>query len=181
MDINIHLWKRRSGKTRCLVHDFLKNPDDSYIIVMDYNMRDHIIGEYNSMRQYKKHIISSNSLDKFISKRVNTLFIDEYCYIDNIEEIRHVVDPAIPLDDGNVNIFSSVDEFSELDAFICAMVRNQKKIGNSLSKLVSNFDEKEYKHLITKWWNSYITQPDANFISHPDKTKNENLHGFVRY
>jgi len=181
MDINFHIWKRQSGKTKCLVHDFLKNTDDSYIVVHSNGMKNALMDMYNSLIPYKNHIISSNSLERFRSRRIKHLYIDEYFYIDNREDILSITEPAIVGKEHTVDVFSSIDEFTELDSFVCSLVRGLKSRNQSLNTVKNSIDDEYVVSEIEKWWNDYITEPSANFVSHPNKYMNEDLKNFVYY
>lgn len=76
MERILYIAPRQSGKTSIVRHEFMKNPENTFIIGCNQGMIANKFGDI--MKDYRGQCITGNMLDNLRDKEISRLLVDEY-------------------------------------------------------------------------------------------------------
>jgi len=89
MEGHIHIQPRQSGKTTTIINSFLEHPENTIIIVNNYDMFTHIKRQLMKYNNYNECVFVPNDYfyEKMLHKEIKRILIDDYLFFDYKKKI----------------------------------------------------------------------------------------------
>jgi len=95
----IEISARRSGKSSRIIQEFLDNPEESYIVVKNQNLKHPMLNlfnekcKYEHQRKYQDHILTVDNVVELVNEELSSFtsinfLIDEYLFFNNVQKAK---------------------------------------------------------------------------------------------
>jgi hypothetical protein len=166
---------RQSGKTHLAIYEFLKNPEESILVVQNYKQIKHIIDKDLIPDNFIEKIISVGSENNLRGFKAKRIIFDDYLQIDTIKRSELYIDTSI-IDPEELFCFSTPNKIYESKMFnFVRGVKLEKKFievedyltKNELLLEMNDLEIKtqsQIKNEILDLYYNHITDPDTIII-----------------
>ncbi len=160
MNKRMFIQPRQSGKTTAVILKYLKKPNGTLIVTVNYNSANHIKGELQSLGIVNSNVshetLFSGGVFSAGVRGASTIILDEYMYFTKkkaIYELIHKLNPE------NLLIYSTSDK--KYNRNMVELIRKHKETGEPIG------DEKflkDNKKEIDDLYYNFLTDPDVQIF-----------------
>lgn len=151
------LLPRGAGKSNLAYYEFIKSPNNSLLVLFNSNEVSNML--YVMGREYKKNIISANSLStKLIGRKLQNIILDEYLMYDDYKSLYNDINGCKIAD--NIFMFATLNKVYDEKLF--NFIKDNKR------ELSHDYMFCEYCKLYGEIKIELFDEIYYNFLSDPD-------------